>query len=1821
MKRNVWTQRLCESSAVGKMTWLATMMVVSNMAAADLTSIVCEGDNVPGVPGTQVTSVQVFAINDAEDVVGELSYSGGSMIFRGNPTGSTLEKVIAVGDVVSGAGLGSATVSYFQDAQVASDGQVLVTAGLDVGGSFPERAVLFGAPGNLTVQAYRGGSIAGYNINNIHQVEMNRSGTIAFSVGIDDGSTFTRGIWQNGVLIAKPGVHYTGLPAGEGFSAISAATLLNDAGELVFGATTEPLGGGSLRSGIWTRSVGGVYEQVMEVFRPEDIPGLPDGSNLQNPGVTTFASGPMTGFTAFISGSGITFSDDFGWFVHDGTTIKLIAREGTAAPGVAGAVFPQAANGFDVDAMGRAMLLLRLPTGGDIDSSNDKGVWVWDGAALTLKIREGDAAPGAPGHTIGTIDSSRLTSDGQLLVQASVSGASTVFKGSVTGGLQPIAGPGFTLNAPVDPTTVEHAGYGANDPNHSEGSAQSASASGLVAMEVFLPGLIECVAVNLAPATGPGSISGQVRQDLDGDGDFADAEDTPFAGAVLRLFADDGTGTITPTGPELDSVQPDSGDGYYEFTNVPAGTYVIIAEATSEATASGFSLNAPAGGKRLSVVTADTTDSGNDFLFTIPVSFSLLALHQDWLSGNSADTSPLVPSADTAVLVQQPALLPGGGLSTDGVSPLVIKVFLLQHPVDRPLRWECSVESGGSVTSGIYSHMRSLVSGVWTPASDTNPNVLQPIAAGQPNAGTAFVSVFPMEANDITLTTPERELNLRLRIFDNASGVELGSNLVPIKIRRPPVFLLTSVPGETWGADFVNGLQQSRAADHIRSLVADSTPLSAIPAIGPYIDIDDLLADLGWNAEVDDIRQYWAMTRPDVIGHGRGGLMIQGLSLRDGDSDLDSYFRTSKNFGRGRYRRAITIGTPHLTRYGIIPTYMFLMEKEIAALSQSNPGNPIRLPESFKKVPVWQLDPTARPLLGQTIRDRSRPIDYDLLTPIHLIASRIDSANSDAFPLIGFTPLAQSVLTPEGTDGVVSVTDALLGNTGFLSMSTLPGYIAHGEDRAVFNNAPVQTNSTDVAQHSVFILDQAGSDYFLTANDLQSVNDGGGVKANVEALLEGLEIIVQQTLNSHTATLAPVASGISEESERSMDRGSTISAASSQVIEVQRPEGAPITAGPYWYAEVFGPDGVTSTGVTLTPDVGNPNQVTVDIDGSVVGDVVLYASYLAGDTTVFAPPLRIATIEPPSVTATSLTLQPVSTVLDVGNEITPALWVNYSDGSTLRRWVHPDDIMVSSSSPGVVDVSNETRWRAVSAGQATVTLSYSGLSAQSLIQVVDSTSLRTYSQWKSVMFSPDELADALISGDMADLDNDGIDTFREFIVGGNPRLSNPNHLPRIATVDLGEGPRPALIVRLARRVTSERIDIEQSGDLSLWTDLLPWPDAAPAETGSVLKVREFEDYYEIWFDIGNPLSGRHFFRLGINNDDAPAFTPTGTTEFTFGGFSSTGYGDRVTGTMDGSFVYGGESGFSPNIEAVFVGFTSAWTTGFGDLQHVIYASGGGPLRIDLVGDFGFAVQLDHFDLAGYTVDRTIDRVEIQDGNGTVLWSQENVVAPGSSHLRLDFSGLNLASNILTIIVDGTNIPSGSDEVGLDNLQFKQVPTTTLGNWSMLTFESGQSSYVDLDPNYGDRITSATMGSFSYVGAGSFTPGIVADYLPSASMVHTIDYYGLLQHVIYKKEFFATPFEIQLTADPGQEVRLLGFDLAGYSPSDYTVNSVKVLDALSGELFSELNFHIAGERTRIDFSGAPLRSSQITIQIDSTNLGSSSDNVAIDNISFEQVAAP
>ena len=138
----------------------------------------------------------------------------------------------------------------------------------------------------------------------------------------------------------------------------------------------------------------------------------------------------------------------------------------------------------------------------------------------------------------------------------------------------------------------------------------------------------------------------------------------------------------------------------------------------------------------------------------------------------------------------------------------------------------------------------------------------------------------------------------------------------------------------------------------------------------------------------------------------------------------------------------------------------------------------------------------------------------------------------------------------------------------------------------------------------------------------------------------------------------------------------------------------------------------------------------------------------------------------------------------------------------------------------------------------------------------------------------------------------------------------------------------------------------------------------------------------------------------------------------------------------------------------------------------------------------------------------------------------------------------------------------------------------------LTFDQsgGVIDSILIDQTYGDRVVSSPdSNGHTYDGVtpdSSTTPNVEVSYTAVDPNLWTIGY-GDLTNVYYDETDFSDGFSLTLTADAGFEVGLLGFDAAA-------------------------------------FFGVFANS--LSIEIDLTGLGGSSDNIGIDNISFVQQTA-
>ena len=137
----------------------------------------------------------------------------------------------------------------------------------------------------------------------------------------------------------------------------------------------------------------------------------------------------------------------------------------------------------------------------------------------------------------------------------------------------------------------------------------------------------------VSPATF-GSIAGQVRNDTNANGNFADA-DSGLAGATLTLYSDPNGDGDPSDGLPIGSAVTTTSSGTYSFADVPAGNYVVVETDPSGyvSTADGVGAN----NNQIPVtVVASTAATGKDFLDTLFVAGTIGDLV--WLDTNNSGT-------------------------------------------------------------------------------------------------------------------------------------------------------------------------------------------------------------------------------------------------------------------------------------------------------------------------------------------------------------------------------------------------------------------------------------------------------------------------------------------------------------------------------------------------------------------------------------------------------------------------------------------------------------------------------------------------------------------------------------------------------------------------------------------------------------------------------------------------------------------------------------------------------------------------------------------------------------------------------------------------------------------------------------------------------------------------------------------------------------------------------------------------------------------------------------------------------------------------------
>jgi hypothetical protein len=272
------------------------------------------------------------------------------------------------------------------------------------------------------------GVAAGGGYSSFSSPILNSAGQTAFfgsltGTGITASNNY--GIWAGSTgslaLVARFGSAAPGIATGGVYSGLSNPAL-NSAGQTAFVGSLTGTGvtPGSNDVGIWAGSTGSL---ALVARSGSAAPGVLTGgvySNFNNP---VYNSAGQTAFIASLTGTGINGNNDSGIWATVNGGLKLIAREGFAAPGVAGGQYSRLGNPVLNSAGQTAFFSVLDGIGINGDGSNDRGIWVGSPNSLALVARAGSAAPGiAAGGVYVDFEDPVLNSSGQMAFNGFVTG-------------------------------------------------------------------------------------------------------------------------------------------------------------------------------------------------------------------------------------------------------------------------------------------------------------------------------------------------------------------------------------------------------------------------------------------------------------------------------------------------------------------------------------------------------------------------------------------------------------------------------------------------------------------------------------------------------------------------------------------------------------------------------------------------------------------------------------------------------------------------------------------------------------------------------------------------------------------------------------------------------------------------------------------------------------------------------------------------------------------------------------------------------------------------------------------------------------------------------------------------------------------------------------------------------------------------------------------------------------------------------------------------------------------------------------------------------
>ncbi|MEQ1859324.1 MAG: choice-of-anchor tandem repeat NxxGxxAF-containing protein [Chthoniobacteraceae bacterium] len=743
--------------------------------------------------------------------------------------------------------------------------------------------------------------------------------------------------------------------------------------------------------------------------------------------------------------------------------------------------------------------------------------------------------------------------------------------------------------------------------------------------------------------------------------------------------------------------------GWGDFREATADIYVRSANGypqtnISQSTGSAFNHAIGIRATSIAFVWQDNRNGLNQIFYRVSQQAPKLTFHQvapDNFSnsedGVGIDTA-LVPVLKRECLLEQAEVTEG--LVADGVSPLLLQIRLPEAPpAPKPYRIRVESVSGNHLPSEIEAKLRLFDGSAWVPYAAGQDTVT---FSPEDDPPVAFAYVEGLDASFIQSPDDGPEVTVELTV-EPADGIGVPTT-ESFKICRPPVVLVhgyNTTGG--WGANFTGALEVDRPPGFVTVIQYGVTTILGVQfatqntygSLSTCARLLDQQLESQIESQGSPLRAKWAFLRYDTVGHSQGGVLLRMLSSVNGGSVPS--FRNAANANRGRFRRAVTIGSPHNgTRvvryaqrlaqdaniYSAVPQFLVL-----SGLLQPK-FDPWGDQISDLNAPGgrWTPDIAAKFLLVRTtVNDGQAPTS---------------SRNNLSDRILGLNSTRGPVVFPQGSDGIVDL--QAQGNPAG-KVLTLPGTsnIAHAQPLSLFGASSDDVSSSEVAGLVSTVLKGAATSFgSFRVPPLLPTSERNAVEAAAALTLFVGNVIAREMFLPHQAQAAAPS-------------------ASTYAFMLNPPADYPVEGMVVWNVDVFGQDGVTQDGVSLAVDSQDSRKVTVTVDAGVVGDVLLSAHYALADGGIaFATAVKVVSIAPPSATLTGIELDPVAATLPAGTSLVLHLWANYSDGSRLLVFPEATTVSFSSLTPATADVSPSGIVSLKAVGNATIEAGYAGQMAQ-----------------------------------------------------------------------------------------------------------------------------------------------------------------------------------------------------------------------------------------------------------------------------------------------------------------------------------------------------------------------------------------------------------------------------------------------------------------------------------------------------------------------------